>query len=637
MAHTVIGTAGHIDHGKTLLVKALTGTDTDRAPQERARGITIELGFAFLGEQATLIDVPGHERFVKTMVAGVSTIDLALLVVAADDGIMPQSREHMDVLELMGVKRGAVVLNKIDLVKDEGEEWLELLEEEIDELTQGTFLEGAEIFRVSASSGEGIEALKGRLMEMIAETAEKRVEGPLRLPVDRAFLVKGFGLVSTGTVLGGELREGDGVEIQPAGRVARVRSLQKHGQQEKMVRAGERAAVNLAGVEHGEVERGDLLVSPGYFRPTHMLDVRLRLLTSASRALEQRTRVRLHLGTREILARVLLLDRELLEPGEEALAQLRLEGPLVAVWRDRFAIRRYSPALTIGGGRVLDPHPVKHRRSDRGVLDYLIELEGEEVEEVVSARLRQVKDRLKPGRELAGEMGLGLERVDLLLRGLEEKGEVELVSADNQDCALHREVRGVLEGQIEAGLETFHEENPLKPGLRREELRNMSMRYAQPELFDYLLTRLEEAGRIGMAGSVVSAASHRIRFTEEEEKLKAEIEAVVKSRNFVAIPDAAGLAQQVQAEKGRVDGVLGALQSLGAVVALEGGLLIHAEVFEEVRRELRNYLEKEGEITVSRFRELIDSNRKYALAILGFFDSEGFTERQGDMRTLRQS
>ena len=636
MAHTVIGTAGHIDHGKTLLVKALTGTDTDRAPEERARGITIELGFAFLGDQATLIDVPGHERFVKTMVAGVSTIDLALLVIAADDGIMPQSREHLDVLALMGVKRGVVVLNKIDLVKEEGEEWLELLEEEIGELTQGTFLEGAEIFRVSASSGEGIEALKGRLPEMIAETAEKRVEGPLRLPVDRSFLVKGFGLVSTGTVLGGELREGDGVEIQPAGRMARVRSLQKHGQQEKVVRAGERAAVNLAGVEHGEVERGDLLASPGYFRPTQMLDVRLRLLISASRALGQRTRVRLHLGTREILARVLLLDRELLEPGEEALAQLRLESPLVAVWGDRFAIRRYSPALTIGGGVVLDPHPAKHRRSDRGVLDYLTELEGEEVEAVVSARLRQVKDRLKPGWELAGEMGLGLERVDLLLRGLKETGEVELVSADNQDCALHREVKGVLETQIEAALETFHEENPLKPGLRREELRNLSMRYAQPELFDYLLACLEEAGRIGMAGSVVSAGTHRIRFSEEEEKLKERIENLVKSREFAAIPDAEGLAQQLQVERGRMDGVLGALQSLGTVVVLEGGLLIHAEVFEEVRRELRDYLEKEVEITVSRFRDLIDSNRKYALAILGFFDGEGFTERRGDVRVLRQ-
>jgi len=632
MAHTIIGTAGHIDHGKTLLVKALTGTDTDQAPEEKTRGITIELGFAFLGEDATIIDVPGHERFVKTMVAGVSTIDLALLVIAADDGVMPQSREHLDVLELLGVQRGAVALNKIDLVE---EEWLDLVEEEVLELVQGTFLEGADLFRVSALTGDGIEALKARLEEMIVETAEKRAATPFRLPVDRAFLVKGFGLVCTGTVLGGELGEGDSVEVQPAGRAGRVRGLQQHGQTVSRVKAGDRAAINLSGVEHGQVERGDVLAGPGCFQPTYMLDARLRLLSSSPGELVQRARVRLHLGTAEIMARAVLLDREVLKPGEEALVQLRLESPTVAVWGDRFVIRRYSPALTIGGGRVLEPHPRKYRRRDPVALGYLEELEEEDVEQVAAARLRQVRSRLKPAGELVGDLGLGPERVEEVLARLEAAGQVERVTVDNQVCALHAAVRQELEERIEAELRGFHAEQPLKPGLRREELRNRSARHVQPELFDHLLGHLERQKRVAVTGSVVRAGTHRICFTAAEEELREAIETRVKTRDFAAIPDADSLARQLRGEEDRVEGVLGALQSLGTVVALEGGLLVHAEVLEEVRRELRGYLEPEGEITVSRFRELIGSNRKYALALLALFDGEGFTERQGDVRVLR--
>jgi selenocysteine-specific elongation factor len=631
MAHTVIGTAGHIDHGKTLLVKALTGTDTDQAPEEKARGITIELGFAFLGESATIIDVPGHERFVKTMVAGVSTIDVAILVIAADDGVMPQSREHLDVLELLGVERGVMVLNKVDLVE---EDWLDLVEEELRDFTHGTFLQDAEIFRVSALSGEGVDPLRQRLLALAGDTEDKRADAPFRLPVDRAFVVKGFGLVCTGTVLAGSLGEGDRVEIMPEAREVRVRSMQEHGVAVDRVQAGVRAAINLAGVEQGQIERGDLLVAPEAFRPTQMLDVRLRLLQSSPMSIEPRTRVRLHLGTREIMARVVLPERKPLEPGEESVVQLRLEAPLVAAWGDRFVLRRYSPALTIGGGTVLDPHPAKHRRFDADLLDHLRVLECGELRQVVERWILAVDDRLKSERDLLGELGIGPERLQEVLGELVAAGMVVRVDSEGRAQLLHSSVRGRWGEWIEAALADFHRSEPLKPGLRREELRNLSARYAQPELFDCVLRHLVDEGRVAMDGAVVRAASHGIRFTPEEEATRTEIEKRLNTTAFTDIPDAAGLARALAVEQQQIEALLRALQELEVVVSLEGGLLVHREALVLVQDRLRAYLQADGEITVAQFRELIGSNRKYAMALLGYFDAAGFTARDGDVRVL---
>ena len=403
----------------------------------------------------------------------------------------------------------------------------------------------------------------------------------------------------------------------------------------EMVQTGERGAVNLAGVERGEVERGDLLVSPGIFRPTSMFDARLRLLPSAPRELEQRTRVRLHLGTREVLARVQLLDGDLLTPGEEGLVQLRLEAPVVAVWGDRFVIRRYSPALTIGGGTVLEPHPGRRRRVDAEVLEHLAGLEGEGLEQVLEVRLRAARGLLKRVRELVGELGLGTAKMEELLSGLEESGRVERMQVENEECVLHAAVREEGEERIMAELEVFHRGNPLKSGLRREELRNLSARYAQPQLFDYLLERLEREGRVVTADAVVRAAEHGIRFSAADEKLRERIEAAVEGRDFASLPDAESLAGLLGTGPGRTAEVLGALQSLGRVVLLEGGLLLHSEAAEWARDELRRYLEGNGQITVAQYRELIGSNRKYALALLGFFDGQGFTERRGDVRVLK--
>ena len=631
MAHTVIGTAGHIDHGKTLIVKGLTGEDTDRTPQEKARGITIELGFAFLGDEATIIDVPGHERFVKTMVAGVSSIDIALFVIAADDGVMPQSREHLDVLELLGVPRGLIVLNKIDLVDDD---WLELVEEDIGELVEGTFLEGADVHRVSALSGEGVEGLKSAILAMIDHTQTRRTEGLFRLPVDRAFVMKGFGLVCTGTVLSGRLREGDTAEMLPAGRQIRARGLQKHGQPVEEVAAGDRAAMNVPGVERRDVGRGQMIVEAGVFESTHMLDVRLELVSSCPKPLLQRARVRLHLGTGEVLARVVLLDRDRLEPGDSALVQLRLESPVVAIWGDRFVIRRYSPALAIGGGRVLDPHPPKHRVFQETAAAQLRALESEDVAEVVEARLRSRVSNFASLRSLAAAVGVDEERMESIAKALTTADKAVRCHVDNAHCLVHAEAWRELSARIEGTLESFHSANPLKTGLNREELRNQCSHDAAA-LFDVVLQRLSEEDRIALDGALVRGSQHRISFTEDEKELRQRIERELRAADLANMPDSRELSRRLQVEEAIVNELLRALQSLEVITYLDDALVLHVDTLRHLKKMLTDHLEQKGEITVSEFRELVGSNRKYALALLNRFDSDGLTQRRGDVRVLR--
>ena len=632
MSHTVIGTAGHIDHGKTLIVKGLTGMETDRAPQEQARGITIELGFAFFGDEATVIDVPGHERFVKTMVAGVSTIDIGLFVIAADDGVMPQSREHLDILDLMGVTRGVIALNKVDLVEPD---WLDLVEEEIRELVKGTGLEEAEIIRVSALTGEGMDKLADHLRRMVAETTARKDQGPFRLPVDRTFVVKGFGLVSTGTVLSGRLREGQTVEMLPACREVRVRGIQQHGELVQEVGAGDRAAVNIPGVEQSEIQRGDALASPGYLRPTHMLDVTLKLLASSPRELAHGARVRLHLGTAEILARVVLLDRPVLEKGNEGLAQLRLESPVVAAWGDRFVIRRYSPPITIGGGEVLETKPHKRKSADEAIVDQRQALKSGNMVDGVEAKLRLVPDDFSPADELAGRCGRSVEEITSILRDLESRRLAIIRHIDNKVNAVHTTNWQILSEGVYKGLQVYHTENPLKPGLRREELRSRTARYVRQELFDHVLEQLAADGSVRVDGAIVKAKDHGIRFSAEEEELCKQIETTLEQATPGAMHDSASLAYHLQVDGRAVANILNALQSLGIVVLLEGGLLAHRSLADTVRAKLRDHLAQQGEVTVAEFRDLISSNRKSAMAFLSLFDREGTTERQGDVRVQR--
>ena len=632
MAHTVIGTAGHIDHGKTLLVKGLTGTDTDCTPEEKARGITIELGFAFFGEDATIIDVPGHERFVKTMVAGVSTIDVALLVIAADDGVMPQSREHLDVLELLGVERGVVVVNKVDLADDD---WLDLVEEDIGELVSGTFLEEAPIVRVSAISMQGMDELKLQLQQTIEHTEEKRSEGPFRLSIDRAFSAKGFGLVCTGTVLSGQLAKGDLLEVLPAGVEVRTRSLQRHGEEVGTVSAGDRAAVNVVAQERLPIERGDVLAEPGSLAPSSMLDARLRLVSSCPKQLEHRTRVRLHLGTCEVMARVVLLEQDSLQPGEAGLVQLRLEAPVAAAWGDRFVIRRYSPPLTIGGGLILEAHPAKHRRTERGLVKRLVAIESGDGAQVVEAKLSGASSGCASLLTLASDMGLTQEQIQRLAEQLVSNGRVLRLTVDQEDSLVHMDRWNGIVARTEEILTEFHAQTPLAKGLNREDLRRQLGRYVPPSLFARVLEALMTDERIAIEGSLVRAAGHRIQFSGEEEQLKQQIEAALQQARLDQVPDVKALAQQVGTDAKRVETILRALEGLGQVTFLEGTLVLHTSTFNEVRERLRQHLQAHPEITVSGFRDLIGSNRRYAMALLNRFDGDGFTQRNGDVRVLR--
>ena len=451
--------------------------------------------------------------------------------------------------------------------------------------------------------------------------------------MDRAFLVKGFGLVCTGTVWSGVLHSGDQVVAAPAGRPLRVRGLQQHGRAVEEVRAGDRAALNLPGVEAGEIVRGEALVAPDYFCPTQLLDVRLRLLPSCPKILETRTRVRLHLGTCEVMARVVLLEGPSLEPGTSALAQLRLETPLVAAWGDRFVIRRYSPPLTIGGGRILDPQPAKRRRGEATLQEHLGALEQEDLTVVIEAMLRFAPEGARPCLALAGELGLGLEELEAMLGRLGARA--VRIQVEGQPAVIHARHWSALRQQAEKTLAAFHRANPLKAGLNREELRSLADRRVPPALFDQVLQDLEREGRIASEGAVVRAASHQINFSAEEETLRQGLLDALNRQALAEVPDAEGLGRLLQLEPRRVDALLKALMSLGTVVPLEGGLFLHAEALERARAQLRGHLQAQGSITVAAFRDLLAANRRWSLALLAHFDREGLTQRQGDLRVFR--
>ena len=430
MSHIVIGTAGHIDHGKTALVKALTGTDTDRLPEEKSRGVTIDIGFAFLGDDITIIDVPGHERFIKNMVTGISSISYVILVIAADDGVMPQTREHLDILNILGVKEGCVVLNKTDLVKPD---WLDLVETDIKTLLKGTFLEKAMILRASSVTGDGIEDIKKHLKNIIAVIKDKTDKGYFRLPIDRAFSVKGFGTVVTGTVISGSVKKGDLLDALPGGVEVKVRGIQKHNLDAESAEIGERAALNLSGVNLTEVGRGHHLSERGYLHSTSLLEARIELLQNAPKKLSNRNRVRLHLGTGEVMGRVSILGGKDIEPGESGLVQIFLEKESAVAVGDKFIMRRYSPSLTIGGGIVLQISNKRYKRSDKYIQDILSQLtEGDNLKsaELIAKECRQNGITAK---ELGIKLGVSSTLGSRLLKDLSKSGILLVLEGESKE------------------------------------------------------------------------------------------------------------------------------------------------------------------------------------------------------------
>lgn len=629
--YTIIGTAGHIDHGKSALVKALTGTDPDRLTEEQQRGMTIDLGFAFLNEHTAIIDVPGHERFIKNMVAGVSAIDLVMFVIAADDGVMPQTREHLDILNLLNVKHGLIVITKVDLVDAD---WLAVVEEDILNLVSGTFLESAPVLPVSSVTGAGIDTLRQKLIEKTQSIPGRRNHGVFWVPIDRSFSIKGFGTVVTGSVLSGDTSVGATLELLPSGKQVKVRGLQTHGKTTKQVQIGERAAINLANIAKDEIFRGDVLASSKYFKASNLFDGTLQLLKTAGKPVKNQARVRVHIGTREILGRLRLLDRDSLEPGEHCYVQLKLELPAVAMRRDPFVIRQYSPLVTIGGGIILDTNPKPRKRFHAETLQNLRSLEKEDPGETLTMLLLSESKTGINAADLERVSGLETSVMNKHLQILLDQNVIVNVGSGKKPIYCHQSSLALYKEQIVNSLSQFHADEPLRYGINKAELK-LKSGIQLPLLFEFVLQDLNRSGEIEIQSNLIKLAAHQIQMSPEDKKVAEQIIATLRNAGY-SPPGVKELAGSLNISPGICDKILGALYGLGDMIRLDNEISYLRETLESAKSMLVQYLHDNKEITVSQYRDLLNTTRKYSLVLLLYFDQTGITIRVDDVRLLNE-
>jgi len=629
--HVVVGTAGHIDHGKTSLVKALTGTDTDRLPEEKARGITIDLGFAFLEEPDGLtieiVDVPGHERFVKNMLAGVGGIDLAVLVVAADEGVMPQTREHLAICSLLHIQRGLIALTKTDLVEAD---WLELVRDDLASLVQGTFLDGAPILGVSAKTGEGLSELRAALRALALQVPARAQDQLGRLPIDRVFTIRGFGTVVTGTLTSGAFAVDDRVEIYPKALQTKIRGVQTHGHPVREALAGQRTAINLQGLERAAIDRGNVVGHAGTLVSSLLVDGTLELLKDAPRPVKSRDRVRFHAGTSEIMARVLLLESPELEPGATAFARFRLEAPLVAVPGDRFVVRSYSPIITIGGGTLLDVDPPRFKRRAPALLGHLELLRRGSPAEIVEEHVRHAGAAGVRASALSGRVPFGPERLHGVLTELSTAG--RLVAVD-RDWYLHPESQARLRSRALDTLAQFHRANPLKPGMSREELRG---RIGAPEerMYAHLLTTLEAEGSLRAERDKVRLASHEVRLSPEQQRIVDRLEEQFLTAE-AAPPSPEEALGRVGVAGDEEHELFAVLLEARKLVRVKESLFFHNLALQTIEDKVVTFLREKKEIGPGDIKDLLGISRKYAIPLLEYLDTRRVTTRQGERRVLR--
>jgi selenocysteine-specific elongation factor len=627
----IVGTAGHIDHGKSALVEALTGTHPDRLEEEKRRGITIDLGFAFLEEDGVrfgFVDVPGHERFVSNMLAGAAGVDLLLLVIAADESIKPQTREHFDICRLLGVKRGVVALTKSDLVDDET---LELVRLEVEEYLRGSFLESAPIVPVSARTRAGLAECKQALHEVAIKISGKDTARHFRLPIDRAFAIKGFGTVVTGTLVSGGVSAEDEVELFPQGKRLRVRGVQSGGKSVERALAGQRTAVNLAGIEHTAVQRGMVLAAPRKFRSTRRVDARLHLLPSAAK-MKQRARVHFHAGAAETLAEVFLYERAELAPGQNALIQLRLQDEMLVLPGDRFIVRQFSPVTTIGGGVVLDALARRAVARDLGRVAFLEALErGNSVE-----TLAAIADRAPfglPFAEIVARTGWLESEAREIARELAASGRLKSVSAEPLmlvPARVFEEVRR----KISARVERFHGENPLLPGILREDLRSSLGRGVRAETFRAALDELVAQKKLELQGELVKRAGAKVSLDPEEARAKEQIESAFAGAGLT-VPAVKEVLGKLPVEAKRAERILQILLREKSLVRVTPELIFHRAALGQLRDRLAAYKRTKGErISVPVFKDLTGITRKYAIPLLEYLDRERVTRRAGDERVI---
>ncbi|GAB6180461.1 selenocysteine-specific translation elongation factor [Desulfotomaculum defluvii] len=634
MKHIIIGTAGHVDHGKTQLIKTLTGTETDRLKEEKERGISIELGFAQLklpsGKQAGIVDVPGHERFIKNMLAGVGGIDLVLLVIAADEGVMPQTKEHVDIIQLLQVKKGIVVLTKTDLVD---EEWLALVTEEIREYLRKTVLSQAPIIPVSSLTGEGVPELLQLIDKFVEDTEERVSIGNLRLPIDRVFSVTGFGTVVTGTLQAGRVMVGDTVGIMPQGLVSRVRSIQVHGQKVEQARAGQRTAVNLTNLEVDDVKRGSVLVTPNSVEPSHRMDVKLLLLESAAKPLKNRARVRLYLGTDEILGRVRLLDREELEPNQEVYAQLELEQEGIAGKGDRFVIRSYSPMRTIGGGVVIDSNAPKHKRHRPEVIEALATKEKGTPEELIDQFLAN-KQGLFSLEEIVAGTGLSSEAVEISLSKLVSEQKIKSIVADKKHLLLALPLYRKWCQEIKSMVINYHREFPLREGYPKEELRSRKFSFTNNKNFQYILQSMEVDGVVKLYDKTLASPEFTGDLAHSQQTIVDGILKTIEEGKFQP-PSWTEVIKKYRLKDTEAQEYLQYLLRTGKLLKLgDDELYLSAEKYHQAKDKIVEYLKENKEISVAQTRDLLNTSRKYILPLLESLDRERLTRRVGDSRVL---
>jgi len=635
----IIGTAGHIDHGKTSLVRSLTGVDADRLPEEKKRGITIDLGFAELSEgddRIGFVDVPGHERFVKNMLAGASGIDAVVLVVAADEGVMPQTREHFDICRLLDTRHGIVVLTKSDLVESE---FIELVEADVAELVKGSFLEGAPVLSASTKTDDGIDEVRKALFELASKVSARPAEASTRLHIDRTFSVKGFGAVITGTLASGEITNGSEMELMPGGGKVRVRGVQTYGNDVKTAFAGQRTAVNLGGIDHADVERGMVLAGPGSLSPTQIVDCEIEVLKDSARPIRSRQRVRVHFGTVEALARVEVLNEERqIAPGQKDLLQIRFEKPVTGIPGERLIIRQYSPQFTIAGGRILDAHARKRRRTELPLLrKRLLELA-----EPDTSWPRRVLIQLDPfgfhGCDLEKLRALTGLKKDSLIAAVEGAVEASLIT-EAFGVYLPKTAFEKLTAAVTERVARHHKEEPLSSGIARETLREQTASKAPPEVFRKVLLELEAAGKLSAKGDTVRSSSHSSELSSDEKAVRDNLLSLYEESGC-QVPTLADALKQASAstplDPGHARKIFQILVNGGEIVKVSEDYYFSRKAIERLINDVREYAGSAENrlIGVPEFKEVAGVSRKYAIPLLEYLDGEGITRRAGNQRIV---